>query len=82
MIGSPFGPTGTTVITCVAGGSRAGAASGDAVESSDLLWQKVFDVNVMSAVQLSRHYPPTMVESGWGRVVLIGTEVALMPDPQ
>ncbi|WAH60827.1 SDR family oxidoreductase [Pseudomonas silvicola] len=44
---------------------------------SDEEWQHFFDVNVMSAVRLSRHYAPQMVTAQWGRVVFLSSESAL-----
>jgi NAD(P)-dependent dehydrogenase (short-subunit alcohol dehydrogenase family) len=40
-------------------------------------WQRLFDVNVMSGVRLTRHYLPGMVKRNWGRVVFISSESAL-----
>jgi NAD(P)-dependent dehydrogenase (short-subunit alcohol dehydrogenase family) len=40
-------------------------------------WQRFFDVNVMSAVRLSRHYAPQMVTNGWGRVLFLSSESGL-----
>lgn len=37
-------------------------------------WQRYFDVNVMSAVRLSRHALPKMLEKRWGRILFIGSE--------
>jgi NAD(P)-dependent dehydrogenase (short-subunit alcohol dehydrogenase family) len=47
----------------------------DAITDDD--WQRFFDTNVMSGVRLSRHYLPSMVSRGWGRVVFISSESAL-----
>ncbi len=47
----------------------------DAITDDD--WQQFFDTNVMSGVRLSRHYLPSMVSRGWGRVVFISSESAL-----
>jgi NAD(P)-dependent dehydrogenase (short-subunit alcohol dehydrogenase family) len=44
---------------------------------TDADWQRYFDTNVMSGVRLSRHYLPTMLARGWGRVVFISSESAL-----
>ncbi|WP_211464784.1 SDR family NAD(P)-dependent oxidoreductase [Collimonas silvisoli] len=44
---------------------------------SDEEWQRFFDVNVMSAVRLSRHYAPGMVKRGWGRVLFLSSESGL-----
>lgn len=41
---------------------------------SDEDWQRFHDVNVMSAVRLSRALMPGMLQRGWGRVVLISSE--------
>jgi NAD(P)-dependent dehydrogenase (short-subunit alcohol dehydrogenase family) len=37
-------------------------------------WRHVFDVNVMSAVRLSRQLLPGMLAQGWGRIVFISSE--------
>jgi NAD(P)-dependent dehydrogenase (short-subunit alcohol dehydrogenase family) len=44
---------------------------------SDDDWQRFFETNVMSGVRLSRHYLPSMVSRGWGRIVFISSESAL-----
>ncbi|SDY81688.1 NAD(P)-dependent dehydrogenase, short-chain alcohol dehydrogenase family [Collimonas sp. OK242] len=44
---------------------------------SDEEWQRFFDVNVMSAVRLSRHYAPAMAKRGWGRVLFLSSESGL-----
>ncbi|MBS4730290.1 SDR family oxidoreductase [Mycobacterium sp. SM1] len=46
-------------------------------EITDEEWQRFFDVNVMGAVRLARHYVPRMAKRGWGRVVFISSESAL-----
>lgn len=43
----------------------------------DATWQQFFDVNVMSAVRLSRHYAQGMKQRDWGRVQFISSESAL-----
>ncbi|MBO9542909.1 SDR family oxidoreductase [Caulobacter sp.] len=40
-------------------------------------WFKLFDVNVMSGVRLSRGYFPGMLERNWGRVIFISSESGL-----
>ena len=40
----------------------------------DDTWQLFFDVNVMSAVRLSRHYAKGMKERDWGRIQFISSE--------
>lgn len=46
-------------------------------ESKDEEWLKLFDINVMSGVRLSRFYMPKMLEKNWGRVVFISSESGL-----
>jgi len=41
---------------------------------SDAEWQKLFEVNVMSGVRLTRHYLPRMLQRQWGRVVFVSSE--------
>ncbi|MER6399882.1 SDR family oxidoreductase [Kitasatospora sp. NPDC001603] len=48
---------------------------------SDEAWLRMFNVNVMSAVRLSRHYMPRMLASGRGRILLMASEAAVMPAP-
>lgn len=40
-------------------------------------WDRFFQTNVMSGVQLSRAYAPAMVARGWGRIVFISSESAI-----
>ena len=40
-------------------------------------WDRFFQTNVMSGVQLSRAYAPGMVERGWGRIVFVSSESAI-----
>ena len=44
------------------------------VEVTDEDWQLFYDVNVMSAVRLSRQLLPGMLARGWGRIVFISSE--------
>ncbi|WP_312393768.1 SDR family oxidoreductase [Chryseobacterium sp.] len=41
---------------------------------SDDEWLNIFEINVMSAVRLSRHIFPKMVEKNWGRILFISSE--------
>jgi NAD(P)-dependent dehydrogenase (short-subunit alcohol dehydrogenase family) len=43
-------------------------------EISDEDWQRIFDMNVMSGVRLSRFYLPKMLAQNWGRIVFISSE--------
>jgi NAD(P)-dependent dehydrogenase (short-subunit alcohol dehydrogenase family) len=49
----------------------------DFFETDDETWQQFFDVNVMSAVRLSRHYAKGMRERDWGRIQFLSSESAL-----
>jgi NAD(P)-dependent dehydrogenase (short-subunit alcohol dehydrogenase family) len=44
---------------------------------SDSDWLRMFAVNVLSGVRLSRHYLPRMKDRGWGRIVFISSESAI-----
>jgi len=45
-------------------------------ETTDELWLKIFDVNVMSGVRLSRFYLPVMIAANWGRIIFIASDSA------
>ncbi len=47
----------------------------DAITDED--WLRFFETNVMSGIRLSRHYLPSMVSQGRGRIVFISSESAL-----
>jgi NAD(P)-dependent dehydrogenase (short-subunit alcohol dehydrogenase family) len=47
-------------------------------EITDEDWHKFFEVNVVSGARLARHYFPQMLASGWGRVIFIASESALV----
>jgi NAD(P)-dependent dehydrogenase (short-subunit alcohol dehydrogenase family) len=40
-------------------------------------WERFFQTNVLSGVQLARAYAPGMVDRGWGRIVFISSESAV-----
>ncbi|ASK35825.1 SDR family NAD(P)-dependent oxidoreductase [Alloalcanivorax mobilis] len=46
-------------------------------EIEDHDWESFFQVNVMSAVRLSRHYAQGMRDRDWGRVLFLSSESAL-----
>jgi NAD(P)-dependent dehydrogenase (short-subunit alcohol dehydrogenase family) len=48
-----------------------------ALEIDDAQWRKFFEVNVLSAVRLTRMYLPDMIERSWGRVLNIASESAV-----
>jgi NAD(P)-dependent dehydrogenase (short-subunit alcohol dehydrogenase family) len=43
-------------------------------EISDEDWQRLFEVNVLSGVRLSRFYLPVVLDRNWGRIVFISSE--------
>jgi NAD(P)-dependent dehydrogenase (short-subunit alcohol dehydrogenase family) len=48
----------------------------DFFDTSDELWDRHWQVNVMSGVRLSRAYLPGMEQADWGRVIFIASESA------
>src|SRR6266478_1833235 len=46
------------------------------LEIPDADWLRLFEVNVLSGVRLSRHYLPGMLKKKWGRVIFISSESA------
>ena len=52
--------------------------SADPLEISDEEWRRYFDVNVLSAVRLTRLALPGMTERGWGRVQYIASDSAVV----
>ena len=50
-------------------------------EIPDEDWFRLFEVNVMSGIRLSRQYFPMMLKKNWGRVIFISSESAVfIPD--
>jgi NAD(P)-dependent dehydrogenase (short-subunit alcohol dehydrogenase family) len=49
----------------------------DFFDIDDADWQRMFEVNVMSGVRLSRAYVPGMTKAGWGRVLFLSSESGL-----
>jgi len=50
-------------------------------ETGDQEWEEMFQVNVMSAVRLSRYFLPKMLKQNWGRIIFISSECAqLVPE--
>ena len=50
-------------------------------ELTDADWQTMFEINVMSGVRLARHYLPVMLRAGWGRVIFVSSNSALLVPP-
>ncbi|TVP44097.1 MAG: SDR family oxidoreductase [Halomonas sp.] len=46
----------------------------DFFEVDDATWQQFFDINIMSAVRLTRHYAQGMRERDWGRIQFLSSE--------
>ncbi len=44
--------------------------------TTDIDWEHMFQVNVMSGVRLSRHFLPQMILNNWGRIVFVSSECA------
>ncbi|MGH7232093.1 MAG: SDR family NAD(P)-dependent oxidoreductase [Nitrospiraceae bacterium] len=51
-------------------------------DETDEAWHKLFEVNIMSGVRLSRHYLKGMLRRGHGRVVFISSESGISPAPE
>ena len=47
-------------------------------EVDDETWQRYWDVNVMSAIRLTRHYAAGMRDRGWGRVQFMASDSAVV----
>lgn len=43
---------------------------------TDADWTRIFEVNVLSGIRLSRHYLPGMLRRNWGRIIFISSESA------
>jgi 3-oxoacyl-[acyl-carrier protein] reductase len=54
----------------------------DFFDTTDEQWQRLFEVNILSAVRLSRHYLKKMLARNSGRIVFISSESAINPAPE
>jgi NAD(P)-dependent dehydrogenase (short-subunit alcohol dehydrogenase family) len=54
-------------------------ATDEFLELTDEQWYETLEVDFMAAVRVCRAFIPLMQKSGWGRVVLIGSEDAVQP---
>jgi NAD(P)-dependent dehydrogenase (short-subunit alcohol dehydrogenase family) len=52
--------------------------SAPALEIDDAEWRRYFEVNVLSAIRLIRAYLPGMKERGWGRVLNLASDSAVV----
>ncbi len=48
----------------------------------DEVWERYFRTNVLAANGLSKFYLPKMLKNGWGRIIFIASEEAIMPSGQ
>lgn len=48
----------------------------DFFDTADEVWERHWQVNVMSGVRLARAYLPGMAARGWGRMIFLGSESA------
>jgi NAD(P)-dependent dehydrogenase (short-subunit alcohol dehydrogenase family) len=48
------------------------------LEIDDATWQRFWEVNVLSGVRLTRHYAPGMRDRGFGRVLFMGSDSAVV----
>ena len=51
-------------------------------EIPDADWYRLFEINVMSGVRLSRHYLVRMLERNWGRILFISSESGVQIPPE
>lgn len=51
-------------------------------EETDEAWQRLFDINIMSGVRLSRHYLAGMLKRNEGRIIFISSESGVSPAPE
>lgn len=63
--------------------NNAGGAGGFASfeELSDEDWINIFNLNVLSAVRMTRALLPFMKQQKWGRIINIASESGIQPDP-
>ena len=52
------------------------------LDETDEAWARLFEVNIMSGVRLSRAYLPAMLAKKAGRIVFIASESAVSPAPE
>lgn len=51
-------------------------------DETDADWLRIFEVNILSGVRLSRHYLKRMLEKKTGRVIFISSESGVSPSPE
>ena len=55
---------------------------GNFEDTADEVWQRFFDVNVMSGVRLTRAALPAMKRRGFGRIIFVSSESGINPPPE
>lgn len=51
-------------------------------DETDADWQRIFEVNILSGVRLSRHYLQGMLGKKQGRIIFISSESGVSPSPE
>jgi 3-oxoacyl-[acyl-carrier protein] reductase len=51
-------------------------------DTTDASWLRLFEINILSGVRLSRHYIGGMLARSRGRIVFISSEAAITPAPE
>ena len=51
-------------------------------DETDESWLRLFEVNILSGVRLSRHYLARMLEKKAGRIIFISSESGISPSPE
>ena len=81
----PYGAGAKVVLVARMQGKLAAIADGELFRPfekvSDADWTGTFELNVMSAVRVSRLLAPKMAERGWGRIINLSSENGEQPDP-
>ena len=54
-------------------------SEGAFADTDDAQWERAFQLNVMSAVRMSRHYLPQMLRRGTGRILFASSACGLEP---
>ena len=54
----------------------------DVLEEPDEMFLRLFEINFLSGLRLTRHYLPQMLERNRGRVIFHNSEQSLRPSPQ
>ena len=61
-------------------GQSARAGAGEFVESRAETWRFVLDVSLMTSMRFARRAAPAMRERGWGRIINMSSDAALVGD--